>query len=46
MGKHQMSGKANPGLDARHRFGGAWVAAFMGVVLIIGAVLWAANVVP
>ena len=46
MGKHQMSGNANPGLDPRHRFGGAWVAAFMGVVLIIGAVLWAANAVP
>ena len=46
MGKHQMSGNANPGLDTRHLFGGAWVAAFMGIVLIIGAVLWAANAMP
>ncbi len=29
------------GLDPRKRFGSAWVAAFLGVLLIIGAVFWA-----
>ena len=32
---------ANPSLDPRYRFGIAWVAAFLGFVLIIGVVLLA-----
>jgi hypothetical protein len=29
------------GLDPRNVFSTAWVAAFLGVVLIIGAIFWA-----
>ena len=36
-----MLGDMSPSLDPRNRFGAAWVAAFLGVVLIIGAVFWA-----
>ena len=43
MRKHLTLHDAHPGLDPRHRFGGAWTAAFLGVVAIIAAVLWAAN---
>ena len=31
----------NPSLDPRYRFGIAWVAAFLGFILIIGVVLLA-----
>jgi hypothetical protein len=34
---------ASPGLDPHNRFGTAWVAAFLGVVLIIGTVFWAVT---
>ena len=43
MRKHLTVRDAHPGLDPRHRFGGAWAAAFLGVVLIIAAALWAAT---
>ena len=36
-----MLGNTSPSLDPRNRFGTAWVAAFLGVVLIIGTLLWA-----
>ena len=32
---------ANPSLDPRYRFGIAWLAAFLGFILIIGVVLLA-----
>ena len=32
MRKHLTLRDAHPGLDPRHRFGGAWAAAFLGVV--------------
>jgi hypothetical protein len=34
-------GRPRPRLDARDRFRAAWVAAFLGVVLTIGALFWA-----
>ena len=40
MRKHLTVRDAHPGLDPRHLFGGAWAAAFLGVVAIIAAVLW------
>lgn len=43
MGRPFTLRDAHPGLDPRHRFGAAWAAAFLGVVLIIAAALWAAN---
>jgi hypothetical protein len=33
---------ATLGLDPRNRFGAAWMAAFLGVVLIITVAVWAA----
>jgi hypothetical protein len=43
MREHLTARDANPGLDPRRRFGGAWAAAFLGVVLIIATVFWVAN---
>lgn len=34
-------GDTSVGLDPRNRFGAAWGAAFLGVILIIAAVFWA-----
>jgi hypothetical protein len=36
----------NIGLDPGNRFGAAWIAAFLGLVLIISAVLWAVAALP
>ena len=43
MGRQFSLHDAQPGLDPRHRFGAAWAAAFLGVVLIIVAALWVAT---
>ena len=41
MRKHFTLSDTHPSLDPRNRFGTAWVAAFLGVALIVGAVFWA-----
>ena len=36
-------GETRVSLDPRNLFGAAWVAAFLGVVLIVGAVFWVSS---
>ena len=41
-----MLGDTTSSRDPRTRFGTAWVAAFLGLVLILGAVFWAIAALP
>lgn len=42
----EAQGHTRRSLAPYNRFGAAWVAAFLGVVLIIGVIFWAITALP